>query len=509
MNSSLYMGQVEHERFHPTVHQLNYNLYVYALDLAELDLLDRRLPLFGYNRSRPVALHDRDYLAEQPGTIRHKLMDTLTPHIPTDKVNQVYMVTSPRLLGHVFNPVSFYYCFDDRQRLIAAVAEVNNTFGEKHVYVLPGSGGGDNGFPARYQADKAFHVSPFNTMGGTYAFRFGDIRRELDVQIDLHRDGEHIMRARLQGQPRPLTSFNHLKTLLRHPIRPHLTIPRIYWEAYKLHFRRRLTYHDKPVPRSAMTVRRLPPTTFQRYSMKLMLNYLSGAHDGWLRIHLPDGSRRDFGSCNDSDPVHMHIHDYRFFSRVVLGSDIGLGESYMAAEWDADDIAGVIAFFIRNRDRLKDGEFKESLLTRFLEKLRFLSRANTLIGSRRNIRQHYDLSNDFFQTFLDDSMAYSCAVFSRPGERLHAAQKNKFHAIMNKARLHTDDHVLEIGCGWGGFAIEAVRRTGCRVTGITISREQYALARQRVREAGLDRPHPDSVSRLPQDAGHIRQNRLH
>ena len=485
MNSSLFMGHVEHERFFPAAHRLRYDLYVYALDLSELDLLDRRLPLFGYNRARPAALHDRDYLAQQSGSIRQKLLETLKPHLPVDDVARIVMVTSPRLLGYAFNPVSFYYCFDIRERLLAAVAEVNNTFGEKHVYVLPGSGGSETGFPARYEADKAFHVSPFNTMGGTYSFRFGDIRRELDVQIDLHRDGEHILRARLQGHPRALTAANHLKTLLRHPVRPHLTIPRIYWEAYKLHFRRRLTYHDKPVPQSPMTIRRRPPTPMQRYCTKLLLNYLSGVDRGWLRLRLPDGSGRDFGSRDDLQPVHLQVNDYRFFSRVVLGSDIGLGESYTYKEWDTDDITGVIEFFIRNRNRLKDGDFKESLLTRVLEKMRFLARANTLTGSRRNIRRHYDLSNDFFRTFLDETMAYSCARFKSEDESLEAAQLNKYHAIIDKARLQTGDHLLEIGCGWGGFAIEAVRKTGCRVTGITISREQYKLARQRVREAGL------------------------
>ena len=485
MNSNLFMGHVEHERFVPVGHRLRYDLYVYALDLSELNLLDRRLPLFGYNRPRPSALHDRDHLARQAGSIRRKLLAALSPHLPADEVARIVMVTSPRLLGYVFNPVSFYYCFDGRDRLTAAVAEVNNTFGEKHVYVLPGSGGSENGFPARYQTDKAFHVSPFNTMGGTYVFRFGDIRRELDVQIDLHRDGEHIMRAHLQGTPRPLTAFNHLKTLLRHPVRPHLTIPRIYWEAYKLHFRRRLTYHDKPVPRSPMTIRRLPPTSMQRYCMKLMLAYLAGAGRGRLRLCLPDGSIHDFGERREAPPVDLTVRDYRFFSRVVLGSDIGLGESYMYGEWDTDDIAGVIEFFIRNRHRLQDGNFKASLPTRALERLRYLSRANTPGGSRRNIRRHYDLSNDFFQTFLDKTMAYSCAIFKSADESLEAAQKNKFHVIIQKARLQAEDHLLEIGCGWGGFAIEAVRRTGCRVTGITISREQYELARQRVREAGL------------------------
>jgi len=485
MNSNLFMGHVEHERFVPAAHRLRYDLFVYALDLSELERLARRLPLFGYNRPRPTALHDRDYLAQEPGSIRRKLLAAVAPHLPVETVARIVMVTSPRLLGHVFNPVSFYYCFDSREHLLAAVAEVNNTFGEKHVYVLPGSGGSETGFPARYRADKAFHVSPFNTMDGSYTFQFGDIRQELDVQIDLHRDGAHIMRARLLGEPRPLTAVNHLKTLLRHPLRPHLTIPRIYWEAYKLHFRRRLTYHDKPVPRSPMTIRRLPPTSMQRYCMKLMLAYLSGADRGRLRFCLPDGSNRDFGGRKDAQPVVLTVTDYRFFSRVVLGSDIGLGESYMHKEWETDDIAGVIEFFIRNRHRLQDGEFKESLLTRVLEKLRFLSRANTLGGSRRNIRRHYDLSNDFFRTFLDETMAYSCAIFKNENEDLRAAQTNKFQAIIDKARLRAGDHVLEIGCGWGGFAIEAVRKTGCRVTGITISQEQYELARQRVREAGL------------------------
>ena len=142
-------------------------------------------------------------------------------------------------------------------------------------------------------------------------------------------------------------------------------------------------------------------------------------------------------------------------------------------------------FFIRNRKTFKDGDFTESLLLRLVEKGRFLARANTLVGSRRNIHRHYDLSNAFFQTFLDDSMAYSCAIFNNLNDTLEKAQQNKYNAIIQKARLDPADHLLEIGCGWGGFAIEAVRQTGCRVTGITISKDQYRLARKRVRDAGM------------------------
>jgi cyclopropane-fatty-acyl-phospholipid synthase len=322
-------------------------------------------------------------------------------------------------------------------------------------------------------------------MGGIYHFRFGDIRRELDIRIDLQRDEKHILMAHLTGTSRDLTSMSQLKLLLRHPVMPHLTMSRIYKEAFLLRFRRNLDFYSKPVPHSPMTIRRLPPTTLQRHCMKRILSHLAGAQRGHLQLTLPDGARHDFGGERDAGPARLKVNDYRFFSRVALGSDIGLGEAFMFEEWDSDDIPAVIAFFIRNRPTLADGNFRESLPQQALERLRYLTRRNTLPGSRRNIRRHYDLSNAFFQTFLDDSMAYSCAIFRHTGESLEAAQRNKYRAIIEKARIGAGDHVLEIGCGWGGFAMEAVRRCGCRVTGITLSRDQYRLARERIRAAGL------------------------
>ncbi len=486
MNSDIYEGFVEHERYVPNRHRLIYRHHVYALDLDDLGELNRRSLLFGYNRPRPVALYDADHLDENTNGIREKVLTYLSPRIPRKEIGRVIMVTSPRHMGYVFNPVSFYYCFSMGDRLMAVITEVNNTFGEKHIYPLFSSEPANGQFPARFQVQKAFHVSPFNDMDGTYHFTFADIRRELDIRIDLHRKGEHVLRARLTGTGRPLTLYNQVKTLLRHPVRPHMTIPRIYREAFKLRFSRGLDFFSKPVPQSAMTVRRPAPSLFQRYCSRLVINHLARAEKGRLQLTMPDKTVHDFGGRDASDPVRMKVNDHRFFSRVVLGSDIGLGEGFMFDEWDTDDIAGVVGFFIRNRRSLQEGDFKAGLLNRVLEYISFLRRANTLSGSRRNIGDHYDLSNDFFQTFLDDTMAYSCAVFDDPNAPLEVAQRRKFHTIMEKARLTEKDHVLEIGCGWGGFAMEAVRRTGCRVTGITISKEQYEFAKERVRRAGLE-----------------------
>jgi cyclopropane-fatty-acyl-phospholipid synthase len=269
--------------------------------------------LFGYNRLRPVSLYDRDYLGQQSVSIRRKVLEHVSAHISTDDVKQIILVTSPRLLGYVFNPASFYFCLSPSGRLLAAVTEVNNTFGEKHVYVLSDNLQEKGAFPARFQADKVFHVSPFNNMEGTYRFTFADIREKLDICIDLHRQGEHILRARLQGDPLPLTPFNHMKTVLRHPIWPHLTISRIYREAFKLFFIRKLDFFSKPVPRSPMTIGRLPPTTIQRYCMNLIFDHLAQSTRGRLRITLPDGSHVEFGEQDFQHHAHMTINDYRFF----------------------------------------------------------------------------------------------------------------------------------------------------------------------------------------------------
>lgn len=486
MFSSICPALVVHERYHPVRHRLVYKVYVYAFDLSELEALDRRLPLFGYNRPRPVSLYDGDHLDPAPGTLRDKLLRRMAQvSAPVEAIERIVMVTSPRFFGHVFNPVSFYFCLAASGRLLAVMAEVNNTYGEKHLYPLVAPTAEGLSFPARFEADKAFHVSPFNTMAGGYRFRFGDIRRTLSVRIDLHRDGIHVMQARLKGKGLELTPANHLKVLRRHPFTPWLTLARIHRQAFTLYFKRKLAFHDKPVPLSPMTVRRLPPTALQRFCMKRILGHLAGATAGRLEVVLPDGAARRYGPRADGPPARLRINDHRFFTRVAFGADIGLGEAFMHDEWDTEDVAAVIAFFIRNRERFKDGSFAESVFMGALEKLRYLARPNTRPGSRRNIRRHYDLSNDFFRTFLDDSMAYSCAIFQDPADSLETAQQRKCQAVIEKARLGPRDHVLEIGCGWGGFAIEAVRRTGCRVTGITISREQYRLACERVRAAGL------------------------
>ena len=224
-----------------------------------------------------------------------------------------------------------------------------------------------------------------------------------------------------------------------------------------------------------------------RFFMRVINKVLCRIETGRLEVVLPDKTTFVFGK--EKQPTcteRIRINNNGFFKRVATGGEIGFGEAYMEGLWDCDDLTGLFKLLIENREAISHGNICLSAITRARNLRLHRKKANTLFGSRKNIADHYDLSNDFYRTFLDKSMTYSCGIFRSPDESLEDAQRNKIRMIIGKARINSNDHVLEIGCGWGGFAVQAVKETGCRVTGITISKAQYDYARERVRQERLE-----------------------
>lgn len=232
---------------------------------------------------------------------------------------------------------------------------------------------------------------------------------------------------------------------------------------------------------------------------KLGRNLFEGALDnmpyGELVIHYPDGSCRRFGNGDIhpgrfSPSAEMTIHDSMFFKRILLYGHVGASESYMAGEWDTPSIRSVIAWFIANVDdsALFEGSSNKQFWVNILgyfNNLIHKFRPNSMSNSAKNIQAHYDLSNDFFKLFLDQSLTYSSGLFITGHETLNEAQINKYQALIDGLRLTASDSVLEIGSGWGGFAIYAAKTVGCSIKTITISQQQYRLARQRIESEGL------------------------
>lgn len=485
MNSKIFSGYIEHTRYSPRYHRLRYPLYVYGLDPDELPELDQRLPLFGYNRFRPSAVFDRDYGFPGNGSIREKLLSVLDQEGFDRPVERIMLITSARYFNYVFNPVNIYYCFGPGAEPVAVVAEVNNTFGERHLYVLTRPRSETRGYAVSYEAEKAFHVSPFNNLEGTYHFYFSSLENGLDIRIELIREGRLVFEANLVARAVELTSWSHARTLLAHPMVPHLSIPRIYWQAFRLYFQKKLTYHEKPVPSSAMTFPSTRPFLLQSLCRRIVLSVLRKIQQGGLRIILPDGRSQVLGEENSARMGVIDVRDYHFFPRLVFQGEIGFGEAYMDGDWDSPDLVELFTVLIQNRSAISDGNWLTALPQLIKERSAQIARKNSIFGSRDNIYRHYDLGNDFYALFLDKSMTYSCALFQSPRDSLETAQQHKYDSIIEKAAIGPDDHVLEIGCGWGGFAMEAVRQTGCRVTGVTISRAQRELAVERVNQADL------------------------
>ena len=208
----------------------------------------------------------------------------------------------------------------------------------------------------------------------------------------------------------------------------------------------------------------------------------------WGEIVLADGEVNRFGRATDDFPVSVRIdvEHPSFYGNAIFGGSLGAAESYMAGAWRCSDLVGLVRIMVRNRHVLDGLDGGLSLITAPIRKLLHAWNRNTEEGSQRNIAAHYDLGNDFFKLFLDETLMYSCALFEHPGITLREAQIAKLDRICQKLDLKSGDQVIEIGTGWGSFAIHAATHYGCHVTTTTISEKQYQLASERIRKAGLE-----------------------
>ncbi len=224
---------------------------------------------------------------------------------------------------------------------------------------------------------------------------------------------------------------------------------------------------------------------------RLVLNSFAKLNFGQLEVLMPDGTRGVYGGRGEGVQAQIRIEREEFFKRCVLFGPIGFAEGYMEGEWTTDDLTSVIAWFILNANEAEALQTRRSMGTGFFNLLNTINRAfhrkrhNSRAMSKENIREHYDLSNDFFKLWLDSSMTYSSAYFEKADESLETAQIRKYDKLCRRLHLVPADSVLEIGSGWGGFSMHAARNFGCKVTTVTISQQQYDEASRRICEAGL------------------------
>ena len=218
---------------------------------------------------------------------------------------------------------------------------------------------------------------------------------------------------------------------------------------------------------------------------KALLDKLARLENAVLTIRDPLGEVELGFEGPDGLRARIDVLDMHFYRQIALGGSIGAAESYMDQDWQADDLCRVIQILVRNRDLLDSMEGGLATLANQLLKFWHFANRNSQQGSKKNIAAHYDLGNELFALFLDQHGMYSSATFYHPELSLEEASTAKLERICQKLHLQPDDHVLEIGTGWGGFAAYAAKNHGCRITTTTISKEQYQAAQQRIADAGV------------------------
>lgn len=525
---ALVIGHVRHVRQGQGAHSFDHRVYQWLIDLDDAQSVPRWA---GALRAEDHGVDDTADAHSRDGGVRTRararahaegvrlkaaIVELIAGHgVDLGPRGRVVVLANIRSAGYVFNPLSVFWCLDSDGEVACIVAEVHNTYHQRSTYVLfPDDAG-------RVSTEKTFYVSPFNDVSGIYVMRFVLSPRRVSVSITLERDGLPPFVATITGDVLPAVPRTVVATKLAMPLMPVRVRGLITVEGVRL-----LMKGLPMVPRAGLAVEsgglgsdavarrhRRDVGRGSGKGVQLMTQETVGIRPGlrgrtaqWALEHAvsrvpvvvryPDG--REIGGSSGRRHTHPHaqalpvieiVRPTELFARLAANPKIGLGEGYMAGEWRAaqgTDLGDALTPFAAT---LTD------LLPRSWWRLRGLvdqripeQQRNNRSGSRRNIEAHYDLSNDLFESFLDPSLTYSSAMFdhTRPlaDQSLYEAQLRKIDSILDLAAVGAGTRVLEIGCGWGTLAIRAAQR-GAHVTAITLSHEQFELAKARIAEAGL------------------------
>jgi cyclopropane-fatty-acyl-phospholipid synthase len=467
-------ARVDHTRHHPLRHSFSYRQAFWLVDLDDLPARRFRATdhlAGGTSPAAPAAV----------GTgakIMADLQAVLERHgRGWQDGDRAVMLAQPRRLGHVFDPLTVFWHLGADGTLRELVLEVHNTYGGRHCYVVPGESFTDG----EAEVDKAFYVSPFNDEHGGYTVRVQLTREQVEVSIVLRRESITVLTARVTGRAlalddpaaRPLLRFDPLAT-----VRVSARI-----RAHGLRLRTRgLPVQPRPGRDRGLGVR----GRLARWVLRLVARRVP------VRIVLPDGATlgRAGSNADPELPVIEVVRPAEVYRRLGRDPKLGIGEAYTAGDWRAaagTDLAAALAPFATRLTTAVPPALQR--FRRLTDRAMPPDRRNTPRGARRNIQAHYDLSNELFAAFLDETMTYSSALFADgdvpwPQQSLADAQRRKTDAVLDRAGVGAGTRLLEIGTGWGHLAVTAARR-GARVTTVTLSREQATLARRRALRAGV------------------------
>ncbi len=481
MRPALYEVDIAHVRTEPVRHDVRHRGYLWFVDLDEL-------PDYG-----PLArFESRDHLGDPQRSLRQNVDDYLAANGIELAGGRITMLAAARTMGYVFNPLSVFWCHDGLGAVVCVVAEVHNTYGERHRYLLRPDDSG------RAETAKAFYVSPFYPVDGHYRMSLPEPGQALAVTITLHRPGARPFTASVRGVRGSGTHRAAAATALRHPLETWRVRALIAKHGIAL-WRQGLPVQPRPVhashPEDPMSAR---PTVAAR--LEAVVRDAVGL-DLPVRIRAWDGSE-----AGPQDGPVVVLRSRRALRRLLWApGELGLARAYVTGDLE---IEGDLAEGFRRAWRLARSRPTSGIAlswrarakavrtaaalgalgvrpTSPASEARLQGRRHSRLRDRAAISHHYDLSNEFYELLLDETMAYSSAYFTDENQSLADAQRAKLDLICRKLDLQPGQRLLDVGCGWGSLILHAAEHYGVYATGITLSAQQRDHILKRIADRGL------------------------
>ena len=469
----LYDIEVFHRRQTPVIHEVRQRLRLAYVDLDHLP----RIALL-------ARIDAADHIGDPHASIRANIEDLLAHHSIDIGGGPITMLTQIRSAGYVFNPLTLYWCHRQSGEVECVVAEVHNTYGGRHAYVVrPDELDGAN-------TTKRFYVSPFYPVDGYYRMNVPEPGERLSITITLHRPGDRPFVASMRGVARPLTRARLLGLALSRPLATYAVRAGITWHGIRLYLK------GLPVVRPTAERATSPAATLARL------------YEEFTGTQLPVPIRTWEGStAGPASGPTVVLRSRRALRRIVAApGELGLARAYVSGDLDVegDLTEGFRRVWAIARTRPRAAAARLSPRQRLRASLaairlgvvgwsprppaieaRLVGPVHSRGRDRAVIAPHYDLSNHFYELILDESMAYSAAYFTAPDQSLADAQRAKLDLICAKLHLTCGMRLLDVGCGWGSLILHAAEHYGVSATGVTLSAQQWEFARKRIAERGL------------------------
>jgi cyclopropane fatty-acyl-phospholipid synthase-like methyltransferase/DUF1365 family protein len=484
MVNYLYDVDVAHHRQNPVVHQIHQRSYLWFVDVDHLP----HIPLL-------ARFDSADHCGDPARSIRQNTDTFLAEHGVDLDGGSITMLTQARSLGYVFNPLSLFWCHSRSGSLVCVVAEVHNTYRERHRYLL---------FPDERGSavtDKAFYVSPFYPVDGFYRMSVPEPGEQVAISITLHRPEDRPFTTSVRGARRPARLQSVLSTALRQPLATYRVRGQIARHGIRLYLKGLPVMPRPSAPQPAGVGSKVRDRRGAAAALSELVRQVTTA-DLPVAVRAWDGSK----AGPSVGPVVV-IKSRRALRRMLASpGELGFARAFVSGDLDVegDLIEGFRTLWEVARSRERSGPISLRWRTRLqaallaarlgavglppkppVSEARLSGRLHTRARDRAAIAHHYDLSNEFYELLLDDTMSYSSAYYRDPGQELVDAQRAKLDLICRKLDLRPGLRLLDVGCGWGSLILHAASNYGVEAVGVTLSAQQRDFVTKRIADRGL------------------------